>query len=153
MSVDISKISDNLFLASHMRQDDVDVLREMDIKLIISMIGQSRPPQNFTQEPFRLLWLKSYDTFLTPVPMRKLKQGVEAALPVLQRKENVLVFCHQGKRRSATMAASILIALGHSADEAMNTLIEKREVVSPMLWYVKARIRKFERYWTKKDEQ
>ncbi|MCA9400759.1 MAG: dual specificity protein phosphatase family protein [Candidatus Omnitrophica bacterium] len=144
---DISQITEQLYLASRLSKDDLVEIRKRNISLIISMIGQERPPKEFNDFPSRLLWLKSYDTFLTPVPIRKLKVGVLRALEVLQDKQNVLVFCFQGKRRSVTMAAAILIASGYTADSAIELLSEKREVILPVLWYVKRRIRKFEQYW------
>ena len=147
MSADISQVTDNLFLASHLDETHIEEINQYNIKLLISMVGQREPSPHFGPEPFEVLWLKSYDTFLTPVPMRKLKQGVEAALPVIKRNKNVLVFCHQGKRRSVTMAASILIACGYSASDAVDLLKEKREVIIPVYWYVKRRIKKFERFW------
>jgi hypothetical protein len=49
------------------------------------------------------------------------------------------------------MACCILIAKGHSADEAMQLVKEKREKADPDAWHIQRRIRKFERELHKRN--
>ena len=150
---DISEITPQLFVASEMASGDLSRLDALDIALIISMIGQRAPEPRLRTPARDLIWLRAYDHVLTPIPLSKLEQGVRKAVPLLEDGKRVLVFCREGKRRSVTMAAAILIALDFSAEEAMTVLRERREVANPMYFYVRHRIRKFERYWRRQPKQ
>jgi protein-tyrosine phosphatase len=77
--------------------------------------------------------------------------GVEAALPIIQNKGKVLVFCMQGKRRSIAMASAILISMGHTSDQAINLLASARKVADPRRWYIRRQIKTFEKYWKKRE--
>ena len=145
-------ITDQLYVSSKMGEKHFKDLGSFAFKLIISMIGQNRHSLRERKDSYEVLWLKSFDSFLTPIPMKTLEKGVISALPFLDKGQKVLVYCRQGKRRSVTMAASILIAQGYTSDQAMKLLKEKRPVSSPMLWYVQSRIRKFEQFWTNSKE-
>lgn len=145
--VDISKITDYLYVASKIGSEHVDEVKLLKFDLIISMIGQIAPEEIYTMPPFKTLWIKTYDSFFTPISIRKLLTGVEAALPIIKGGGRVLVFCMQGRRRSIAMACSILIAMGHTSDEAMTLVTSARKVADPRMFYIKSRINLFERYW------
>ncbi len=145
--MDISAITDYLFVGAEPGATDVLEMAGQNIRLVISMRGESRPPQEFGREPLQLLWLPSYDTFLTPIAMGKLMQGVEAARQVIEQGGRVLVYCHQGRHRSVVMAAAILIAAGHSAAEAMALLHKQRIMADPDTWYIRRQIFRFEKMW------
>ena len=145
--MDISQITDYLYVGAQPGAEHAADLRARDVRLIISMIGTARPAAVFAEPPFRLLWLRTYDTFLTPIPVSKLMEGVRAALPVIRSGGRVLTYCAQGRHRSAAMAAAILIAMGHSAEEAMRLLRAKRRIARPQTWYIKRQIKKFEKHW------
>jgi len=115
--------------------------------LIISMIGQMAPDKIYSLFPFKTLWIKTYDTFLIPISIKKLLIGVEAALPIIQNKGKVLVFCMLGKHRSIAMAASILISMGHTSEDAINLLTSARKAADPRRWYIRSQIIAFEKYW------
>jgi protein-tyrosine phosphatase len=78
-----------------------------------------------------------------------LKRGVDAALPIIADGWKVLVHCKYGVHRSVAMACCILIGTGHSADEAMRLVAERRAAADPHAGYVQKRIRKFETEWRK----
>ncbi len=145
--MDISPITDYLYVGAEPVADDVKQIAEQNIRLIISMRGEARPPQVFGREPLALMWLPSYDTFLTPIAIGKLMQGVQAARQVIEKGGRVLVYCQRGRHRSVVMAAAILIAAGHSAKEAMALLREQRITADPDLWYIRRQINKFEKMW------
>ena len=149
--IDISKITDYLYVGSRVGQEHADELKVLNFNLIISMIGQMPPDEIYTLPPFKTLWIKTYDTFFTPISIKKLLVGVEAALPIIQNKEKVLVFCMQGKRRSVAMAAAILISMGHTGEEAINLLTTARTVADPRRWYIHRQIKAFEKYLRKKE--
>jgi hypothetical protein len=148
--IDISKVTDYLYVGSKVGKEHADELKVLNFNLIISMIGQMPPDEIYTNPPFKTLWIKTYDTFITPIPVKKLLVGVEAALPVIQSKGKVLVFCMQGKRRSVAMAAAILISMGHSVEQATDLLTTAREVADPRRWYIRRQIKAFEKYWRRR---
>jgi protein-tyrosine phosphatase len=147
---DISKVTDYLSVGSRVGKEHADELKLLNFNLIISMIGQMAPDEIYTLPPFKTLWIKTYDTFITPISINKLLVGVAAALPIIQNKGKVLVFCMQGKRRSIALAAAILISMGHTGEEAINLLTTARKVADPRRWYIRSQIRAFEKYWLKK---
>ena len=146
--MNISQITDYLYISGQPEAQDAAKLESLGIRLIISMVGTKRPPQTLTCPPFEALWLRTYDTFLTPIPIRKLVQGVNAALPVITDGGRVLAHCAYGRHRGVAMGAAILIASGYSADDAMCLIAERRAVADPYAWYIQRRIRKFEDYWS-----
>jgi len=147
---DISKVTDYLYVGSRFGKEHADELRVLNFNLIISMIGQMPPEEIYTLPPFKTLWIKTYDTFFTPISIKKLLVGVEAALPIIQNKGRVLVFCMQGRRRSIAMAAAILISTGHTSDQAIDLLTTARKVADPKRWYIRRQIKTFEKYWQKR---
>ncbi len=148
--IDISKVTDTLYVGSKIGKDHVEEMKVLKFDLIISMIGQSAPDKIYNLPPFKTLWIRTYDTFFTPISMRKLSMGVEAALPVIQNKGKVLVFCLQGRRRSIIMSAAILISSGLTGTQAVELLITSRKVADPRKWYVHWQIKKFEKFWNRK---
>ena len=144
--MDISQITDYLYIASLPKAEDAEAIRDRNVRLIINMIF-IRPPEVYTQPPFRMLTLRSFDFVLLPIPIPKLNTGVEAALPVIQNGESVLVYCHAGRHRSVAMACCILIAMGYIADEAMQLVRERREVADPYARHIERQIREFEEQW------
>src|SRR5450432_2622603 len=147
---DISKVTDYLYVGSRVGKEHADQLKVFNFNLIISMIGQMAPDKIYTLPPFKTLWIKTYDTFFTPISIKKLIIGVTAALPIIQNKGKVLVFCMQGKHRSIAMAAAILISMGLTSTDAINLLTTARKVADPRRWYIRSQILAFEKYWQKR---
>ncbi len=137
-------------MGSRVGKEHADELKVLNFDLIISMIGQMPPDEIYTLPPFKTLWIRTYDTFLTPISIKKLLVGVEVALPIIQNKGKVLAFCMQGKRRSVAMAAAILITMGHTSEQAIDLLTTAREVADPGRWYIRRQITAFEKYWQKR---
>lgn len=146
--MDKSQITDYLYIAAHPKAEYAEVIRERGIHLILNMIF-IKPAKVYTQPPFQMVTLRRFDSIFIPMPMKKLMKGVEAALPVIKEGHGVLVYCREGRHRSVAMACCILIAKGHSADEAMQLVQEKRKKADPYARHIQRRIRKFEREWKK----
>ncbi len=145
--MDISQITDYLYVGAQPSGQDAERLRALNVRLIISMAGNIRPPEALTQPPLSVLWLRTYDTIFTPIPIGKLMEGVQAALPVIQDGKGVLAHCREGRHRSVAMGAAILIAMGHSAEEAMQLLSVRRRKADPQAWHIRHQIKKFEKHW------
>lgn len=148
--IDISKVTDNLYVGSRVGKDHFDEMKVLNFNLIISMIAHIEPDKCYSLPPFKTLWIRTHDTFFTPISIRKLLKGIEVALPVIQSNGKVLVFCLQGRRRSIIMSAAILISTGLTGEEASELLIKSRKVADPRRWYVRWQIRKFEKFWKKR---
>ena len=116
------------------------------------MRGEWQPPPIFAQQPLQLLWLQTYDTILTPIPLNKLLHGVQMALPVIQEGGGVLCYCAKGRHRSVAMGAAVLIGMGYSAGEAMNQLRQQRKVAHPQAPHIRRRIELFETLWQQQNE-
>ncbi len=127
-------------------------VHELGVQMVISMIP-ILPTKAFFGHPFKLLILPVADDPRLPIPIFVLKHGVNRALPIIEKGDGVLVYCREGRHRSVAMAACILIGTGYTADEAMNLICEKREVADPHAPYIEKQIRKFERWWVKKQTQ
>ena len=147
--MDVSQITDYLYIASRVKEENIEDVRKLDPRLVISMILPTRPPKELEEPPISVLWLRTFDFPLFPIPVKTLNRGVESALPVIQHGHGVLVFCQAGRHRSVAMASCILIGMGFSANEAMQLISQKRKGADPYIWYIQRQIRKFESYWNK----
>jgi protein tyrosine phosphatase (PTP) superfamily phosphohydrolase (DUF442 family) len=145
--MDISQITNQLYIAAHPKAEAADTILDMNVRLILNMIF-IRPADVFRQPPFQMLTLRTFDSIFLPIPIGMLVRGVKAALPVLEKGESVLVYCREGRHRSVAMAASVLIGQGQSADQAMQLISSKRAKADPYAWHIQRRIRKFEQTWT-----
>jgi protein tyrosine phosphatase (PTP) superfamily phosphohydrolase (DUF442 family) len=146
--MDISKITDQLYIAAHPKAEDADAIRDMNVRLILNMIF-IRPADVYRNSPFRMVTLRTFDSIFLPIPIGKLIKGVKAASPVIDGGESVLVYCREGRHRSVAMAAAVLIGQGNSADEAMQLISSKRSKADPYAWHIQRQIRKFEEVWRK----
>src|ERR1035441_4965439 len=108
--MDISMVTDYLYVGSKVGKEQADELKLLNFNLIISMIGQMPPDEVYTLPPFKTLWIRTYDTFFIPISIAKLLVGVTAALPIIQNKGKILVFCMLGKHRSIALGGAILIS-------------------------------------------
>jgi protein-tyrosine phosphatase len=146
MGHDISRITDYLFISAWPESQHVEEILSLNIRLILSM-HWLRPARSLRQPPLKLLWLPTFDTPLTPIPISTLRHGVEAAMPVIRDGKAVLSHCRYGVHRSVAMACCVLIGNGLSADEAMRLVSASREAADPYASYIQKRIRKFEQNW------
>lgn len=143
---DVSAITDYLYISAWPRGDHADDIRALHVRLILSM-HWIRPSSMLGHPPVQLLWLPTFDNPLLPMPIATLERGVNAALPVIAEGYRVLVHCRAGVHRSVAMACCVLIGMGHTADEAMALVKQKRSVADPYAGYIRRRIYKFEQYW------
>lgn len=145
-SPDISPITEYLFISVWPEARHAEEIVQLGISLVLSMHWM--PPQRVLRRlPVTVLWLPTVDTPLTPMPMRTLRRGVTAALPVIEGGGKVLCHCKAGVHRSVAMAACVLIGMGFSAGDAMSTVKAGRAVADPDAAYIRRRIVKFEEVW------
>jgi protein tyrosine phosphatase (PTP) superfamily phosphohydrolase (DUF442 family) len=149
--MNVSRITDYLYISTALKDRDIEAVRELDVRLVISMIAHIRPSRRLSELQVEVVWLRTFDFFLLPIPLRTLYRGVEAALPVIHDGDSVLVYCQAGRHRSVAMASAILIGMGCSADEAMELIVEKRSVADPWAWHIHRQIRRFKKHWRKRQ--
>lgn len=147
---DVSQITDYLLISAWPRGDHAEEIHAMHVRLILSM-HWIKPSDKLGQPPVQLLWLPTFDNPLAPMPISTLQRGVEAALPVIQDGYRVLVHCRAGVHRSVAMACCVLIGMGHTADQAIQLVEQKRSVADPRAWYIQRRIYKFEQHWKERN--
>jgi protein-tyrosine phosphatase len=143
---DISQITAYLFISAWPKGEHAEEIISLGIRLILSMHWR-RPSKTLGNPPVRLVWLPTFDTPFTPIPIKTLRRGVEAAIPVINEGGKVLVHCQAGVHRSVAMASCVLIGMGYTAEDAMQLIKERRPVADPYTWYIRRRIKKFEREW------
>lgn len=150
--LEVSKITDYLYIGTRPYLDEhYDLLRELEIDLIINMIHSTPPYPDNGGRPIRTLWLETHDNWFKPIPMHLLKKGTEEALPVIEAGGKVFVHCWAGRHRSVAQGACILIAAdGCGAEEAAKLISNNREKARPKAWHIWRRIKKFEKEWAKK---
>ena len=146
----ISQITDYLYISAFPRGKHVAEIVALEVRLVLSMHWM-RPTKMLGKPPVELLWLPTFDNIFLPMPIGTLSRGVRAALPVIENSGAVLVHCKSGKHRSVAQAACVLIAMGYTADDAMQLIKEKRAVADPDAWHIQRRIRKFESQWQEKN--
>ena len=144
--LEISQITDYLFISGWPAAQHVPQIAEHNITLIISMIREKQDKE-LTQPPFQNIHLGVTDFVLLPISTDKLRKGVEAALPVIENDGKVLAYCKSGIHRSAAMTTCILIGQGYSVDEATQIVKEGRAAAKPDTPHIHKRIVKFAEEW------
>ena len=145
--MDVSPITSQLYVAAQLRAEDLDAVLQLDPGLIISMILERRPSPALSAAGLSVLWLRTVDFPLIPIPLRTLKRGVEAALPLIHKGGRVLVFCKGGRHRSVAMACCILIGMGYRSGEAMELVDRQRVAADPRARHIRRQVERFEVYW------
>lgn len=150
--MNFSKITDSLFIGTTPLPDDYATLRQLDVQLVINMRIERRPHPDRHDSPMPVLWLPTFDSPLIPIPVHMLRRGVRAALETIEEDGKVYVHCAEGRHRGVAMGAAILIAQGHSPDEAMGLIKKHRKEADPGAWYIKRQIRRFARTWDHREK-
>jgi protein-tyrosine phosphatase len=94
-----------------------------------------------------VLWLRTFDSPFTPMPLKKIVQGTQRALEVIREGGKIYSHCAKGRHRSVVMGAAILIAQGHTPEAAIDLIKEKRPVSDPHVFYIRQRIFDFAHHW------
>ena len=145
--MDYSQITDTLFVGTTPEVDDYAALRALGVQLVINMRFDHRLAPDAHDPPLAILWLRTFDMPLLPIPLRPLRRGAAAALKAIAEGGKVYVHCRAGRHRSVAMAAAILIAQGHPAEAAMRLIKQRRDNADPDAWHIRWRIRRFADTW------
>ncbi len=147
ISPDISFIIPHLLMGSQPTKEVYRRLESDGVRLIINtrVFSDNGRRTSIPVENFRAI-----DAPFFPLPMNDLFIGAESAIRLIKNEQTVFVHCRYGRHRSALMAASILIALGYSSDEAISMIKKARPEANPNIFYIKRRIKQFEAEWKKR---
>ncbi len=145
--MDYSQINDVLYIGTTPGASEYSLLEALGVRLVINMRLERPPYRNRHAPSLRVLWLPSLDSPLFPIPMGAFERGVRAALETIQKGGKVYVHCSAGRHRGVAIGAAILIALGHTPEQAMALIKEKRRIADPDIWYIRRRILRFAQIW------
>ncbi len=149
--MDFSVITDYLIIGTTPRDEAYHTLRDLGVRLVINMRYEKRPYPDRHTSPIPALWLPTVDSPLFPIPIRSLKRGANAALPIIDLGGSIYVHCQAGRHRGVAMGSAILIAKGYEAEAAMQLVKEKRPVADPGAWYIRRQILRFAKDWNRVD--
>lgn len=149
---EFSNITDDLFIGITPLATDYNGLRELGIRLIINMRLLRGPFPDTHHTPIKLLWLRTIDSPLFPIPVPKLITGAQAALETIEAGGKVYVHCAGGRHRGVTMGACVLIAQGYEPEAAMKLIAERRKIADPYAFYIQPRILKFAQEWNRQSK-
>jgi hypothetical protein len=83
--MNLSKITDNLYIGTTPKTKDYDLLCSLGIELVINMRFGFPPVRELFLPPLKSLWLPVIDSPLFPIPVKALQKGAETALQVIQK--------------------------------------------------------------------
>ncbi len=145
--MNFSQITDHLFIGTTPAPEDYELLHSLGVRLVINMRIERPPFPDPHDPPMPVLWIPTFDSPFLPIPIRSLHRGAMAAIKVMENDGCVYTHCAAGVHRGVAVGASILIALGYTAEDAMRLIKERREVSDPHTWYIKRRILQFADQW------
>lgn len=145
--MNFSKITNDLFIGTTPLTEDYRRLYDLGVKLVINMRYLVGPHENPFDLPIDLLWLRTIDSPLFPIPIRKLLYGASKALEVIRSGGKVYTHCEHGRHRGAAMGAAVLIAQGHSPETAIQLIKQFRPISDPQVFYIRNRILRFAYQW------
>lgn len=145
--MNFSQITDHLLIGNTPSLRDYEALRELGVRLVINMRFSRGPQPDSHHQPISTLWLRSLDSPLFPISIRKLMHGAGAALETIRAGGRVYTHCAYGRHRGVAMGACVLIAQGHDPHHAMELIAQRRPVADPYAFYIRPRILKFAKEW------
>jgi len=124
-----NRIIDNLYIGNYMSPIDNDFLISNNIKLIINCTKTYKYKQSNTIQLIRL----NITDINTPANNYIISSSIEKILKIIQiyleSNEGVLVHCHMGQQRSATLVACYLMKyMNLTLDEAIAKIQRKRKL-------------------------
>ena len=152
MSFNFSNITDDLFIGTTPLASDYEGLRQLGIRLIINMRFSRSPFPDTHSTPLQLLWLRTIDSPLFPLPIPKLMIGARAALETIRAGGKVYVHCAYGRHRGPAMGTCVLIAQGFDPGSAMSLVADRRPVADPYAFYIRPRILRFAETWNEAQD-
>lgn len=147
--MEFSQITDDLLIGGMPDLAAYERLHALGVRLVLNMRFAQKLPEGLLQPPMEVLWLRTLDNPLFPIPLEKLMRGARAALETISQGGKVYAHCAYGRHRGVAMGAAVLIAQGFSPQAAMTLIKARRPIADPDLFYIHSRILAFARKWNK----
>lgn len=147
----LSEIIDNLFVGKTPKESEYIVLAESGIFNLVNMRADYFWFKRSNRLGIKIHWVPTLDILFLPINANKLIEPAIIMSEQIKSGKKVLCFCRMGRHRSVAMAASIMIALGYSADDAMALIKQNRPISDPYARHIKKTIYSFESIWLEKS--
>ena len=136
----VHSTSPSLWLGSQIAANYLDYLEDRQITVRLSALGSwgtIRAEKLHDMKPFRVDDYCRWESLAYPKEFCGVVKDLDARL----QKENVLVFCRQGARRSSVLAGAYILAkTGEPYDKVFDYLRSLRALLDPVvkkdLWYL-----------------
>jgi hypothetical protein len=145
--MNFSQITPDLFIGPMPTAADYEHLHRLGVRLVLNMRFLSKLPPDLPNPPIEVLWLRTFDSPFTPMPLKTILKGTHRALEVIRAGGKIYSHCAKGRHRSVVMGAAILIAQGLGPEAAIDLIKQKRPISDPHIFYIKRRIFDFARHW------
>lgn len=147
---DADQIIDNLYIGSISSCYDINMLKQIGITHIISVIAGFEPPFPSDFEYLVINALDDENTLLKD----KFKICNEFIENGLENNGKVLIHCVFGKSRSATILCAYLIdKFGMSYNNTLSVLQKKREIIEPNKFFETQLIEYYNQLYLLKDDK
>jgi len=123
-----SRVTEHLFVGGQHYRRGLEAMRSLGIGATLSLREESDDARSGVAMP-RHLWLPTPDDGAPTV--EQLREGVAFIREAGAAGAAVYIHCAQGVGRAPTMAAAFLIAEGHSARAAMDSIRKVRPFITP----------------------
>lgn len=118
-------LPERVLLRSYPRSDrDFEYLQGQGIVLVVNLDTQPIDSEYLERYGLTQLHLPVAD-FTVPSP-EQIEEGIRATTESMIRGEPVMMHCGAGLGRSGTLAACLLVEIGCSAEEAIDTVRDRR---------------------------
>ncbi|WP_054534341.1 protein-tyrosine phosphatase family protein [Herpetosiphon geysericola] len=126
-----SQITDQLYLGGFFDEHDWQILHTQGVRVTVNLQAERQDRfGSLGNEGY--LWLPTQDRQAPTT--EALQQGVAFVQQATKAGHKVLIHCHAGMSRSATLCTAVLIAEGMSLDNAWNLVKERRPIVHLHPW-------------------
>ncbi len=127
-SLDMSRITDQLYVGRTPRRRDYQTLADVGITLLINMRAEWPSPIFVRQNIMQDIWVPCFDLPLGFVGQKRLLATALLAKQEIERGGKVYVFCHKGRHRSVAMASAVLLLQGYSLAKVQALFVKQRPV-------------------------
>lgn len=141
--LDMSQITDWLYVGRTPRYSDYPSLHDKGIDLVINMriewpLSLIRPHKLISTK-----WVPSMDAPIGFVGQKRLLATALQAQAVIRNGGKVYVFCRRGRHRSVAMASAILMLQGYKRDELVALFAKQRAVADLQVYQVRRALDRF----------
>jgi dual specificity MAP kinase phosphatase len=144
----VNDITDQLYVGGFIDAHDWAALNELGVTVDVNLQAE-RHDHFAAHNPENYLWLPTMDH--TAPDLDAMDRGVAYVQRALRNGDKILIHCHAGMGRSALLCAAVLVAEGHSADEAW-AIVKARRPIAHLHREQRAALKAFASRWASHKE-